>query len=273
MRNVFLVWLCSLFLLPFLISGYALADQLDKERIAEILSVHQSTLNAARVYHPKTSGPQTRSPAGARLYKRAVTGTVLVGTKSALGSGVRVAKGIVVTNWHVVAGQKYAGILFWRPHLNELSGLTSKDWVPALVLETDPVRDLAVLIVEPKQVPRNATIIKSARLSEVSVGQDVFAIGHPQRLFWSYTEGVVSQVRHNYTWKIEGDKHRATIIQTQTPISFGSSGGPLFNQKGHLIGLNTWGKAPGLYFAVAINEVNAFIFDVISRYNISRYKK
>jgi len=266
MRNAFVSWFCLLFLCATLLPSYALAEQPNPERIPEILAAQRSRLTSAKVFEPETSGIQTRSVAGPRLYKQTVTGTVLVVTKKGFGSGVRVGKGLIVTNWHVVEGQEYAAILFWRPGLHDLSGLGRKDFVPARVLETDRKRDLAVLFIDPKKVPTHATIIRSARLSDVSIGEDVYAIGHPEELLWSYTEGVVSQIRHNFTWKTESGKHHASVIQTQTPVSFGSSGGPLFDQRGRLVGLNAAKQSAGLNFAIAINEVNTFVFNVISRY-------
>lgn len=265
MRYALLTWICCLFLVPVVLPGYAIADQPDLERIPEILAEQRSKLATAKVYQPETSGIRTRSPVGPQLYKSTVAGTVMVLTKLGYGSGVQVAKGMILTNWHVVEGEKHAAILFWKPELTDLSTLSKKDLVPALVLETDPTRDLAVLIVDPSKVPTYAKIIKSARLSDVSIGQDVYAIGHPVDLLWSYTEGVVSHIRPNYAWKYESSKHRASVIQTQTPISYGSSGGPLFDQKGRLIGLNTLGSEPGFNFAVAIDEVTTFVFNVISR--------
>lgn len=268
MRNAFLIWLCSFFFVATLLSVYALAGESDPERIGKILLAQRSALGGARFYHPDSSGLRTRSPEGPKLYKQTVTGTVLVVTESGLGSGVRVAKGLIVTNFHVVRGNEDAAILFWKPDLTDIPAVDAvnvKEWVYAIVLDGDPIRDLALLGVDPKEVPQQARIIKSARLSDISIGQDVFAIGHPEGLFWSYTEGVVSQIRPNYVWKSKYSNHKATIIQTQTPISFGSSGGPLFDQRGRLVGLNTAGRATGLYFAVAVNEVNTFVFNAISR--------
>jgi len=177
-----------------------------------------------------------------------------------------VAEGLIVTNWHVVKGEKQAAILFWRTDLTDVNALSAKDVVPASVLEKDSLRDLALLFVDPKKVPSYATIVQTSRLSDVSIGQDVFAIGHPEELLWSYTEGVVSQIRRNYAWGYESSKHRAAIIQTQTPIGSGSSGGPLFDHNGRLVGLNTASAAPGLHIAVAVDEVTSFIFQAMSRY-------
>jgi len=99
-------------------------------------------------------------------------------------------------------------------------------------------------------------------LRDVNVGEEVHAIGHPQGLFWSYTKGVVSQIRNNYKWSYDKKgTYEATVIQTQTPISQGNSGGPLFNNDGKLVGINTLGAAQGqnLNFSVAVDEVKDLI--------------
>ena len=58
-------------------------------------------------------------------------------------------------------------------------------------------------------------------MSEAQVGADVHAIGHPQGQTWTYTKGLISQVRPDYQW----GPHKADVIQTQTPINPGNSGG------------------------------------------------
>ena len=65
---------------------------------------------------------------------------------------------------------------------------------------------------------------------------DVFAIGHPEQLVWSFTDGSISRIRKNFKWEYGDHEMKADVIQTQTPINFGNSGGPLFNVKGELIG-------------------------------------
>lgn len=53
-----------------------------------------------------------------------------------------------------------------------------------------------------------------------------------------------------------GRKFRATILQTQTDISFGSSGGPLINSGGNLVGIISWMEGqPGLNFAISAHEI------------------
>jgi len=104
------------------------------------------------------------------------------------------------------------------------------------------------------------TTLRLGSMPQVEVGQDVFAISHPQGLLWSYTEGVVSQIRPNYPLQTDsGVSHRATYIQTQAVVSQGSSGGALFDYDGQLIGIIAATIGPGLNFAIAINEVERFI--------------
>jgi hypothetical protein len=94
------------------------------------------------------------------------------------------------------------------------------------------------------------------------VGADVHAIGHPTGESWTYTRGIVSQVRRDYAWTATGDKfeHKATVVQTQTPINPGNSGGPLLNDKLEVIGINSFKTdGEGLNFAVSADDVKALL--------------
>jgi S1-C subfamily serine protease len=55
------------------------------------------------------------------------------------------------------------------------------------------------------------------------VGADVRAIGHPEGESWSFTKGVISQYRIGFEWGAKNDKHKADVIQTQTPINPGNA--------------------------------------------------
>ena len=60
--------------------------------------------------------------------------------------------------------------------------------------------------------------------------------------------------------ELNNSEHLATVIQTQTPISPGNSGGPLFSENGKIVGINTWGAdGQNLNFAVAVDHAKEFI--------------
>ena len=86
------------------------------------------------------------------------------------------------------------------------------------------------------------------------VSEKVFAIGNPMGLDWTYTEGVVSSFRNKQVGKNE-----ISVIQIQTPLNHGNSGGGLYSEKGVLVGINTWiyekAQTEGLNFSIAIDEL------------------
>ena len=108
------------------------------------------------------------------------------------------------------------------------------------------------------KVPNDVNELKlSNKLPDV--GSDVHAIGHPGSLSWTYTKGYVSQIRNNYKWNYENTQHEASIIQTQTPISPGNSGGPLISSEGELLGVNSF-KAQGENLNFAVNSLEVINF-------------
>jgi hypothetical protein len=98
--------------------------------------------------------------------------------------------------------------------------------------------------------------------TDLEVGADVAAIGHPEGQRWTFTKGIVSQIRPDYQWSTgPGDTHRATVIQTQTPINPGNSGGPLLSFDGKIVGVNSFRAtdSEGLNFAVAAKDIDFFL--------------
>src|SRR5262249_1939909 len=90
----------------------------------------------------------------------------------------------------------------------------------------------------------------------------VAAIGHPEGQSWTYTKGIVSQIRPDFAWSTgQGESHRATVIQTQTPINPGNSGGPLLSDDGRIVGINSFRatEGEGLNFAVSAKDISAFL--------------
>ena len=85
-------------------------------------------------------------------------------------------------------------------------------------------------------MPNDVKPVSLGNFNDVSIGETVFAIGHPDDLIWSFSSGMVSQLRPNYKWRYKNSHHFADVIQTQTPINPGNSGGPLFNKNKKLVG-------------------------------------
>ena len=105
-------------------------------------------------------------------------------------------------------------------------------------------------------------------MEDIEIGADVHAIGHPTGENWSYTQGIISQVRGDYEWQTDNiGKHKATVVQTQTPINPGNSGGPLITDNKKLIGVNSFinPEAQGLNYAVSVKNVHEFINSKQSR--------
>jgi S1-C subfamily serine protease len=196
-------------------------------------------INASRDYSkgveilPRFHEPiQTRGETGISVFKKASPSVVMVVTAnfkddkitdSGLGTGVILdPSGYVLTNWHVIHGFE-TGIIFLKP-----KGGTEPDKTNAyavkLVSESEQA-DLALLrIVRP---PAGLVALSFGDLSSIQVAEDIHIIGHPHGQLWSYSTGVVSQVRNNFDWQYaDGSKHNARVLQMQTAINPGNSGGP-----------------------------------------------
>ncbi len=201
---------------------------------------------------------RTRGAREVAIYRNLSPSVVLIATKEAVGSGSVIAGGYILTNWHVVGEFKQVGVIY-KPD-GQGSQPSSANMIAAQVIRIDRIHDLALL--KPTFIPRSIRPIELGDRNDFSVGSDVHAIGHPSGESWSYTKGIISQVRDNYTWSAEPRfSFRANVIQTQTPISPGSSGGPLLSDDGKLIGVNSFKDrtAEAINFAVSVVDVRKFL--------------
>ena len=204
--------------------------------------------------------------AAKNIYTQYADSVVYIGNYEAkvVGTGSLIHKnGLIISNWHVVDQAEMVGIWI-KPKegqtMDEVTMLNDIEPYMGTILETDKKRDLAIIKVA--GLSDNMKVIELGNLSDVGVTDNVYAIGHPEGLPWSFTLGIVSQIRPNHKWSYDDDKtkHEATLIQTQTPISPGNSGGPLFSGDGKLVGVNT-SKAGGenLNFAVSVEHVKELL--------------
>ena len=155
------------------------------------------------------------------------------------GSGFIIsADGLILTNHHVVDGADEIKV-----RLTDNREFTGK------VLGSDAKTDIAVVKIEAKDLP----YLTMGNSDELKVGEWVAAIGSPFGLDNTVTSGIVSAKSR----KLPSDQY-VPFIQTDVSVNPGNSGGPLFNMKGEVVGINsqifsTSGGFMGLSFAIPSN--------------------
>jgi serine protease Do len=156
-----------------------------------------------------------------------------------VGSGFIVGSdGIVLTNAHVVDGADEVTVR-----------LTDRREFKAKVLGVDKTTDVAVVKIEAKNLP----VVRIGNPDTTRVGEWVVAIGTPYGLDNTVTSGIVSAKGRS----LPGDS-AVPFIQTDAAVNPGNSGGPLFNMKGEVIGINSQifsrsGGFQGVAFAIPID--------------------
>jgi S1-C subfamily serine protease len=200
---------------------------------------------------------ETRGVGGITVYKKASPAIVLVLTNEGTGTGSILDNvGHLLTNWHVIKGYDQVAI-FFKPERD--IELKEEQLYFAKVIKVDQVTDLALLKI--KNPPGNLPVLELGNINDVEVAQDVHAIGHPGGEIWTYTKGIISQIRPNYKWKYNDTvEHVSRVIQTQTPINPGSSGSPLLNDNSEVIGINSFiREGEGLNYAVSVDVIQEFL--------------
>jgi S1-C subfamily serine protease len=175
-----------------------------------------------------------------------------------IGTGAIVdARGYVLTNWHVINGYRGA-LVFLKPSGN--AELANAQAFGARVIYQDATVDLALLkLIDP---PSNLPSLTVGDISQVQVAEDIHIVGHPHGNLWSYSTGVVSQIRDGYSWSYEdGSKHLAKVLQLQTAINPGNSGGPVVDDSGKILGLVAMSEGgQNLDYAIAADVIKRFLF-------------
>lgn len=181
---------------------------------------------------------------------------VALGDESGTGSGVVIdGAGYIVTNNHVIS------MAATDPEKATLRVVFDDGTrVPAEIVGRDTKTDLAVIKVD----VGNLTVAELGRSADVSVGDDVVAVGSPLGLSNTVTSGIVSALHRPVRLGGDGTDTDAVIdaVQTDAAINPGNSGGPLVDHEGRVIGINSAirsesGGSVGLGFAIPVDDVTA----------------
>jgi len=178
------------------------------------------------------------------IYHRVSPGVVFIyaaegAGRGSGGTGSIISKdGLVITNAHIFARDSSRVVsdlwIFLKPE--KVTGDTKRDLArryKAKIVAYDPKLDLALLkIVE---IDTGLSQVSFGDSEIVTVGDQAFAIGHPEQGgLWSLTTGVISAHRSNFAG-IPGKD----LFQTEASINRGNSGGPLLDEQGRMIGINS----------------------------------
>ena len=256
---------CTLFLCPWEIYGAEGNPKLTNKPLLDasiVAPIDMDTVN--RVTSTLQKLPKnlilenTRGEKDVAVFQKAASAVVFIlAGKDSIGSGVLLSRdGRVLTNRHVVGTNSQVVVVLKPKNSAELRRELA---FAATVEKTDQTSDLALLqMVNP---PPSLSYLTLGNGSSLSVGQDVHAIGHPEGAVWSYTSGLISQIRNGFQWTDEGGTHKANVIQMQTPINPGNSGGPLLDDQANLIGINSFkkGDGEGLNFAISVDTIREFL--------------
>jgi Trypsin-like peptidase domain/Family of unknown function (DUF6263) len=189
------------------------------------------------------------------------------GANSKAGTGWLIDRSqkLLVTNHHVVGHNNDVFVIFPAykngeviPELSHY--IKNGQRVRGKVIDSDPQRDLAVVQLE--SVPQEARELKLAAKSP-SPMERVHSVGNPEAsdALWIYTEGPVRQVYRKKFRYQDGQGIDAVVVETQSPVNHGDSGGPVVNDKGELVavvsGFNV--KARSVSYFIDVSEVRTVI--------------
>jgi len=205
----------------------------------KLLSV---TFIVAGLVAAQSAPPRKDIPAIAKTANGAIVTIITAANDKpiAQGTGFLVsADGVIVTNYHVIETGNVAIVKFPDDTAFPVDG----------VLATDKARDLAIIKIH----GRTFRTLALGDSDDIQVGEEVVAIGNPLLLESTVSNGIISGVRTS--------KELGKFLQTTAPISPGSSGGPLFNMRGEVVGINTLYLEGGenLNFAIPVNDAKLLL--------------
>ncbi|MEZ4381432.1 MAG: trypsin-like peptidase domain-containing protein [Nannocystaceae bacterium] len=182
----------------------------------------------------------------------------LRGAGGLLGAGVIVdPSGLVLTNFHVVAPQLRGGHNLGDDQAALVVRFANGRELPGTLLIGDREQDIAVLRLQPADTAESFRAVRLGRSADLEVGESVFVVGTPLGLEHSVSSGIVAALDRSHILA----NHRLSLIQIDASINFGSSGGPLFNLEGELVGITTAmaERAQGIGFAIPSDHIRALL--------------
>lgn len=178
------------------------------------------------------------------------------------GAGFYITENIIVTAEHVASG-------------GELLRIISRDNLyrsfPGKILAKDNKTDLAFIWVEEKGVPLQI------RTDPVTIGETVYALGHPLGIEFSVTKGIVSRKIQIPSGVQRGQHYIAGVVQIDAAINGGNSGGPILDENGKVVGLASFIASPsggnvGLNFAIGSIHIQRILESVVKYGKMKRIR-
>jgi len=178
-----------------------------------------------------------------KVVENSINSIVSISTDLKFGSGVIVDKdGYIVTNEHVIRGISAAAVKTYDGKIHRM-----------YIVGSDRDMDIAVI-----KIVGDFETLDFGNSENVQIGEKVIALGSPGGFDFTVTQGIVSAHRF---------RNGFDFIQTDVAIHPGSSGGPLLDSSGKIIGINTEKLAEfeGIGFAIESNEIKAFVDELIQK--------
>ena len=185
-----------------------------------------------------------------KLYKK--INPAIVSVDSQMSDGLSCGTGCIIDK---------SGIILTSAHVIDIGKIVivtmsnGQDYKAKVIKHLGENKDIALLKIT---TPMELKTVKLGNSETIKVGQKVLAIGNPFGFNGTLTQGIIS--------RIDYEKNR---IQTDAAINPGSSGGPLINKKGEIIGINQAIYNPdnnisniGIGFAIPINLVKEYLYEV-----------
>lgn len=169
------------------------------------------------------------------------------GTEASLGSGFFIAEGIVVTNYHVIRGMRRGIVQVGIGKTN-----VKKNFRVARILDFDEESDLAILAVS---IGTNVSIpgLFLGGTELPVIGESIYALGNPEGLVGTISPGIISASLRS--------RDKKARLQITAPISSGSSGGPVVNERGEVVAVvaSSLTQGQNLNFAIPVSLVRELV--------------